>query len=118
MNRPAAERAWCPKCRRAVLAGLDGDVAGVPVLVEVLPVTREAEVIAFLAGRATFNLDSSRRLFRRGGLLVRSGRRPFGEPVLVGHVCDPPAPAAWFAHPAPAAPQPDRPLSDDDPCPF
>lgn len=106
----------CPRCRLAVLAGLDADTAALEALAEILPVTRQAEVIAALTGRPVYNLSVERRLYRRTDAAIKAGHNPHGEPVVVGHICDRPVPAEWYL--PVVSPQPETHHQEDQPCPF
>lgn len=106
----------CPRCRLAVLAGLDADSAALEALAEILPVTRQAEVIAALTGRPVYNLAADHRLYRRTDAAIKAGHSPHGEPVVVGHICDRPVPAEWYLPVEAGNPQPTP--QEDQPCPF
>ena len=110
MTRRAADTI-CAPCWTYTLAGIDADVAGLPVAVDNFPLSRQGELLAVVAGRAVYALDIRGELHRRDRWALR---RPSKEPVLAEHRCGQPLPAAWLA---PATPRP-RPSTSDEGMPF
>ena len=97
----------CRRCRAVVIAGLDGDVAGMPFRAEPAAVTVAGEVWAVLAGRHTFRLNGRiPKLARLDGryswdreLSPAGSIDEYNYPVLVlvEHKCGIPVPAEFFA---------------------
>lgn len=102
----------CRRCHAPILTGLDSDVAALPARVDPEPVDQAGELLAVLAGRATYAL-------RRAGLRLELDARssfhmktPPGNgrfDVLAEHACGtPPLPTTASAlHRGPAPTQGD-----------
>lgn len=86
---PVEARTRCPHCAAEVLRGVDADVAGIPVVVDVDPVDQLGEFLALMSGRRTFVYAQ-----RGGKMVVRDrsagsiGLNPSTEVmVLAAHAC-------------------------------
>lgn len=111
--REAADAIPCRGCGALVLTGLDAEVAGIPVVVDVDPVDPIGEFQALMAGRETFVYA------KRGRKQVIRGPRSAGQiglnpastcSVLVSHACG----GQVFGRPVPPRP-PDPPSFLDIP---
>lgn len=103
-------------CGAAILAGLDDDIAALPVRVDPKPLTPLAEALAVVVGRATATL---RREARGYVLNYRDSYRIAGHPagaghydVLAEHVCG--TAPAWPGTTTAFAP----PIALTEECPF
>ena len=97
--------ATCPRCRRAVLAGITD---AVDRYLDPAPVTPLQEIDALTHGRATFEITPGSRAVRRTAMRIEWDS---GLPVYVAHDCDtPPYPSQprprARTSPAPALPDP------------
>jgi hypothetical protein len=84
------------------------------VTCELLPLSREGEIAAAIAGRKTYRLDADRRLWRNDQWRISRDAPMPGDHRLVAHVCDRPVPAAWRA-PEPIVRRPDPIVRRPDP---
>jgi len=83
--RRRAQLARCPRCKAPVVAGYDDN--GLLTHIDPTPITRVAELQAFLAGVRTHTID------RSNGELVHRDRfriRREAHPVFAAHSCDHP----------------------------
>lgn len=90
--RRSARLARCDECHRPVLAGLDDDVAAMPVQCEPHEIDLQGETLALLLGLRTYTL--TRRIQARGlgwnldlrdRWAIAKGQR---TPLLAQHRCD------------------------------
>lgn len=79
-----AKETTCPKCRAAVLVGLDHDDVAHLATVDLAPVEPKWEVRAHAVGRQTYDLDNGKLCFREPW---HYGSHEF--PMHVSHVCAP-----------------------------
>lgn len=76
----------CPKCRAAVLRGLDGDLAAQEAVVDQIPVLAAAEPVARLLGLRTYTLRAGRLDYRNRWQLASPP--PFvNDRLVVEHRC-------------------------------
>lgn len=87
----------CGTCWAQTLTGVDADTAALRAVVDNWPLTRTGELLAVVAGRATYSLDLTGALHRRDRWSIRRQPR---QPVYAEHRCHQPLPLAWCA-PAP-----------------
>ena len=90
--RRAARLTRCDECRRPVLAGLDGDLAAMPVQCEPHEIDVQGETLALILGLRTYTLTRKIRakglgwnLDLRDRWAIESGQR---TALLAQHRCD------------------------------
>lgn len=86
----AANLKPCPSCRATVLAGLDADMAALPVRCDPTPLTEMGEAVALLQGRTTYDLlptKTGRELHERTPHFISKPRR---YSVFATHKCHSP----------------------------
>jgi hypothetical protein len=106
VTRPATP-VECRNCRQLILAGVDGDVAGLGAFVDDIPLTRSGELLAVLSGRRTYAVDIRGALSRRDRWRIRTP----AAVVLPEHRCGDPVPYPWRA---PALPPARRPADSEE----
>lgn len=90
--RTTATATRCPDCRQLVIAAISTDA--LDTWCDVIPLTRNGELAANLAGRATYRLDTDRRLWTTGAHRIATDPMP-GDAILAVHICGQHIPAAW-----------------------
>lgn len=96
----------CPTCQTAVLSGLDGDRAALPITVTAHALTATGEAWALTNGLPTYELIG-RQLYPRDRWNIPGKPPSAGRTVLAAHDCDLTIPAEHRRPPAPpSAPRP------------
>lgn len=64
----------CPKCHRAILAGLDGRAAALSVVIDAEVLTRDGELINLVNGTAMYATNTQGQILRRSAVeILRHG---------------------------------------------
>lgn len=108
--RTTATATRCQTCRQLVIAAINTDT--LDTYCDPIPLTRNGELQANLAGRRTYRLDTDRRLWPTTRDRIHTAPMP-GDRILAIHICGQPIPATWVQ---PLPQPPDQP--DDQEVPF
>lgn len=101
----------CPTCHRPTLTGLDN---AAPAVVDPRPLTRRGELLATIAGMATYRIDAHGQPWRNDQWRIAADIPLPGDIRVAAHLCHRPLPGDWLAPPPPD----DPPTPDTDTCPF
>lgn len=93
-GRRRAQATICGRCGAATITGPDDDRAALVAAVDPDILTRTGELLAVIAGWATYEHDRDGGLWRRDPRRLRSTA---AEHVHPSHRCSLPIPAAWTA---------------------
>lgn len=91
--RVTARLATCQTCRGPILAAL---CDGIETRCEPVPLSRRGELLAALAGVATYRLDTDRRLHANDCWRIAADAPLPGDHRLAAHRCDRPIPTDWI----------------------
>lgn len=100
LGRRRAQATICGRCGAPTITGPDDDRAALIAAVDPDVLTRTGELLAVVAGWATYEHDRDGGLWKRDPRRLRSSATGHVHP---SHRCARPIPAAWTVPPAPTS---------------
>ncbi len=103
----------CNRCHEAILTGVDD--YRLDIRANLIPLTRDGEIHAMVAGLDCWRIDGDRRAWRTDQWRIRTDCPLPGDHRVAAHVCGVPPPDEWLAPPPPPAPRPTAQTTKENP---